>query len=413
MRIAPELHLTYCTNIHAGNGLEMVEASVRTYGRVLKAALSPHAPFGVGLRLSGAESLEALQHDRLAALRAVLDQEGLYVFTVNGFPYGPFHDRPVKDAVHRPDWRDPERVAYTLRLAHILAALLPERMDGGISTSPLSYKPWLGAVSRETWATLVQHLVQVVTGLVVVKECTNRLIHIDIEPEPDGLIETSSEFVAFFNDWLLPVGGKLLSAHLGTTLEAGESILREYIRVCWDTCHLAVAYESAYEALERYRLNQIQVGKIQISSAIKVALNGNRKGIEAALAPFVEPIYLHQVVQRNRDGTLTTFRDLNQALPHLYDERASEWRIHFHVPIFMEGFGCIQSTQDTIAETFRLLEARPFTRHLEIETYTWGVLPTHLKKPLAASIEREFDWVLASMGPGEPPQQCKAGSLAE
>lgn len=398
MQIAPDLQLTYCTNIHASNGLDDVEEKVQYYGTALKAALSPGAPFGIGLRLSGAESRELLQENRLAAFRALLDEHGLYVFTMNGFPYGPFHDRPVKDAVHAPDWRDPERVAYTLRLAHVLASLLPDGMDGGISTSPLSYKPWLGTVSRETWNGLVRHVVQVVAGLVDIRERTGKLIHIDIEPEPDGLIETSRELVAFFNDWLLPVGGRLLGAQRGLAAEAAAALLREHVQVCWDTCHVAVAYEAPQDVLRRYQAVGIRVGKIQVSSAIKVALDGDREAIAAALAPFVEPVYLHQVVQRNRDGTLASFRDLDQALPHVQDPQAAEWRIHFHVPLFVERYGSLSSTRDAIEETFALLQAKPFTQHLEIETYTWDVLPPDLKKPLAASIQREFEWVLASVG---------------
>jgi hypothetical protein len=35
-----------------------------------------------------------------------------------------------------------------------------------------------------------------------------------------------------------------------------------------------------------------------------------------------------------------------------------------------------------------------FTHHLEIETYTWDVLPPGLKIDLTDSIAREYDWVL-------------------
>lgn len=397
MEIGPDRHLTYCTNIHAGNGLDAVLASVRRYGKVLKAALSPEAPFGIGLRLSGSESQEAAQARGLEGLRRVLDQEGLYVFTLNGFPYGPFHGRPIKDDVHRPDWRDPERVAYTLRLARILAALLPPGMEGGISTSPLSYKPWLGTADRATWTTFVGHLAQVVSELAEIRDLEGCFIHLDIEPEPDGLLETSTELIAFYNDWLLPVGCRMLGERLGASAAGAEMLLREHVQVCLDTCHVAVAYESVPEVLKRYRENGIRVGKIQISSAIRVGLDDERGAVEAALAPFVEPVYLHQVVQRNLDGSYTAYRDLEQALPHVYDGHAAEWRIHFHVPIFQGTFGQVHSTQDAIVDTLALLGTIPETRHLEIETYTWGVLPARLQLPLAASIQREFEWVLARL----------------
>ena len=410
MQIGPDLHLTYCTNIHAGNGLEAVAASVQRFGKALKAALCADAPFGIGLRLSGQESREAVQPKGLACLRRVLDREGLYVFTLNGFPYGPFHDRPIKDDVHRPDWRDPERVAYTLRLARILAELLPPGMEGGISTSPLSYKPWLGDVDRATWTAFVGHLVQVAAHLAGIRERRNRFIHLDIEPEPDGLLETSSELVAFYNDWLLPLGCRMLGAQLGASEAEAEALLRDHVRVCLDTCHVAVAYESVQDALARYRRNSIRVGKIQISSALKVNLAEERGALEAALAPFVEPVYLHQVVQRNADGSLAAYRDLDQALPHLYDGQAAEWRIHFHVPIFQGSYGPLQSTQDAIGDAIALLDTIPDTAHLEIETYTWGVLPARLQLPLAASIQREFEWVLAALD-ARGAGQARGGSF--
>ncbi len=405
MEIGPDRHLTYCTNIHAGNGLDAVLASVQRYGKALKAALSPEAPFGIGLRLSGSESREAAHAQGLEDLRRVLGQEGLYVFTLNGFPYGPFHGRPIKDDVHRPDWRDPERAAYTLRLARILAELLPPGMEGGISTSPLSYKPWLGAVDRAAWTTFVGHLVQVVSELAEIREREGRFIHLDIEPEPDGLLETSAELVAFYNDWLLPIGCRMLGEQLGTGATDAERLLREHVQACLDTCHVAVAYESVPEVLERYSQNGIRVGKIQISSAIRVSLEDERAAVEAALAPFVEPVYLHQVVQRNLDGSFTAYRDLDQALSRVHDGQAAEWRIHFHVPIFLGTFGLVHSTQDAIVDTLTLLGTIPETRHLEIETYTWGVLPARLQLPLAASIQREYEWVLAQLdarGSGRP-----------
>jgi len=397
MRIAPDLHLTYCTNIHAGNGLSAVMQNLKCYGSTLKNVLSPNVPFGIGLRLSGAESMQLTIPENLHTLQSLLKNLGLYVFTMNGFPYGLFHDQPVKDAVHAPDWRNPERFAYTLRLAHILTALLPGGMDGGISTSPLSYKPWFSPLTPDIWHVFVHHLARITTELAKIYDQTGKHIHIDIEPEPDGLLENSRELVAFFHDWLLPLGSKILAQTLGTGSNDSEALLRKHIQVCWDTCHVAVAYETPRKVLARYHAHNIRVGKIQISSAIRVLLNTNRENLTAILTPFQEPVYLHQVIQRNQDGTLTSYPDLDQALPHIYDVNAREWRIHFHVPIFIDNFGCLQSTRSSIQETLALLKPVPFTHHLEIETYTWKVLPPHLKKPLVDSVQREFEWTLATL----------------
>ncbi len=144
-------HLTYCTNIHPGNGWPEVFANLLHHAPALKQRLSPHGPFGLGLRLSSMESRQLLAGDHLPRLRSYLDGAGLYVFTLNGFPYGSFHRGRIKAAVFSPDWRDRERAAYTLRLVHILKQLLPEGVEGGISTVPLSYKPWMRHADGSDW----------------------------------------------------------------------------------------------------------------------------------------------------------------------------------------------------------------------------------------------------------------------
>ncbi len=391
------LQLTYCTNIHPGNGWDEVYAELQRYAPELKARLSPDAPFGIGLRLSGAESRELLDGDRLRSFKDWLDEQGLYVFTLNGFPHGPFHGQPVKEQVHAPDWRDDERVAYTLRLIEILAFLLPEGMDGGISTSPLSYKRWVNIGDAATWELLTRNVTRVAETLVRVRQEQGKLLHMDIEPEPDGLLENSAELVRFFEDCLLTSGACGLARSLGVTVEQARAHLLEHIRVCFDTCHVAVAYEDPVEVLDRFARVGIKVGKVQVSSALKVILpqfGTKRMALERALRPFAESTYLHQVVQRNYNGTFDRFPDLLEALREIYAPPAVEWRVHFHVPIFIERFADFGSTQDTILHTFELLCERRFTRHLEIETYTWGVLPPDLKLELGESIGREYEWVL-------------------
>lgn len=395
MRLSKQ-HFTYCTNIHPSRGLQEVTASLERYAAPLKAEFSPNKPFGIGLRLSGQESCEALEGENLARFKTFLDECGLYVFTVNGFPYGPFHGQAVKENVHAPDWRDEERVRYTLRLVQIMEHLLPDGIAGGISTSPLSYKAWVDGGTK-TWKTLTDNIVRVAEELYRVKE-RGRVIHLDLEPEPDGLLENSEEVVHFYQNWLLDYGAKRLAARLGLTQDQAQGILLQHIQVCFDTCHVALAYEEPGDVLQRFEEVGIKVGKVQISSALKVDLprnKGEREEVANALRAFVEPTYLHQVLQKNEDGTLTQYPDLPDALPHIQDTRATEWRVHFHVPIFTEHFSALSSTQEGILKTLELLKERPFTEHLEIETYTWDVLPETLKVNLLESIEREYRWALS------------------
>ncbi len=397
MEIDGSFHLTYCTNIHPGNGWEEVFANLRQYAPALKERLSPDAPFGIGLRLSARESEELLEGDRLHRFRAFLQEHGLYVALINGFPFGSFHKRVIKDDVFAPDWRDEERVRYTLRLVEILKRLLPEGLDGGISTSPLSYKRWAGAGDPAASERLTRNIVRVAEALVRTRQETGKRIHLDIEPEPDGLIENSAETIAFFQDWLLPAGAPLLADALGVSAEEARGHLLDHVQVCFDTCHFAVEYEGIETALDRFARAGIQIGRVQISSALKVPLPPDEPGraqLARQLEPFAESTYLHQVIEQGNDGALRRYPDLAQALPALSETEASEWRIHFHVPLFVGEYGRFGSTQAEILPLFRLLPHRPFTRHLEIETYTWDVLPPSLKQDLLESIHREYRWVL-------------------
>ena len=348
MVVGDGLHLTYCTNIHPAVGWEAVLDSLHAHAPALKARLSPDAPFGIGLRLSGDESRELLADGRLDEFRAWLDSEGLYVFTINGFPHGTFHGQPVKADVHAPDWRTEERVQYTLRLAEILAALLPDGVDGTISTSPLSYAPWVGRAMASRRCTRNVRRVS--------DELRGTRIALAIEPEADGALATVDDVIRWWPDGL------------------------ENVTVCFDACHSAVAYEEPEEALDALDEAGIRVGKAQLSAALTVPAEAHQQ-----LQAFADPIYLHQVTERGSDRS---WPDLPEALAD--DGGGAEWRVHFHVPIFVERYGELQSTQDHLERCIR----RVRTSHLEIETYTWDVLPPELKASSVDSIAREYEWVL-------------------
>lgn len=410
------IHLTYCTNIHPGEEWRMVDANLKQYIPALKAKLAPSKPFGIGLRLADVATRELLQGNTLADFQSWLKEQDLYVFTLNGFPYGGFHHQVVKDQVYAPDWSKQERLDYTLRLINILAELLPTEMEGSISTLPLSYKPWFKGnqifqTSVITTASL--HIAQVVAEMVRIRTNTGKILHLDLEPEPDGLIENAAEVVDYFQTHLLPIGGEYLAKHLGIPQEAAETLLLDHVRVCYDTCHFAVEYEDPAEVIQQFQAAGIQIGKIQISAAVQVNIPTDvkqRHQLVERLRPFAESTYLHQVIACEPNGRLRHYPDLEAALRHLEHTTASQWRIHFHVPIFIHDYQMFQSTQDDIVNVFNLLGTNNFCNHLEIETYTWEVLPQEMKLDLLASIEREYKWVLSNLS---APSQVPLPSAAE
>ncbi|MCL6261374.1 metabolite traffic protein EboE [Aquiflexum sp. TKW24L] len=392
-------HLTYCTNIHPGESWEATFQNLKEYIPRIKAAVSPNASFGIGLRSSHEASLELAKTENLEEFKSWLAANDCYVFTFNGFPYGGFHNQVVKDEVHQPDWTTRERWAYTDRLFDILAALIPEGIDGGISTSPLSYRHWHKDKFQMDQAihSSTLNLAKIAEKLYLIHKNTGKLLHLDIEPEPDGILENTQEVLDFYQNWLIPVGGKYLTEKLGISSQEAESSLKEHIRICYDVCHFAVVYEKPSEIFQAFRSAGIKIGKIQISAALKVNIpkdQSARKELESLLSPFAESTYLHQVVARNSDSSLVSFNDLPQAMETLANTASEEWRIHYHVPVFLADYGKISSTQQDIIDVLDYIAKDPVCNHLEVETYTWEVLPESINLDLGGSIIRELQWVI-------------------
>jgi hypothetical protein len=379
-------HLGYCTNIHSGETWEDHFAILQESIPQVKAKISPDKPFGIGLRLAHKASLTLAENAE--PFKAWLTEQNCYVFTMNGFPYGEFHDTAVKDKVHAPDWTTDERREYTIRIFKILADILPEDMDSaGISTSPLSYRYWWETAEalQDAVKLSTSNILEVVKALVEIKVQTGKSLHLDIEPEPDGILENGDEFIDWYTKVLVPAANEIW--------ENGEAIVKEHVQLCYDVCHFAVGYEEPAEAVAKLAEAGIKTGKIQISSALRVDLKTDGKARIEVLQSFDEPVYLHQVVALKKDGTLERFRDLADATSVFEDGKYDEWRVHFHVPLFTENYQILGSTQSEIVKTLQVLKETGFTDQLEVETYTWGVLPKELQLPLNESIIRELEWV--------------------
>ena len=232
--------------------------------------------------------------------------------------------------MHAPDWRSSERVDYTLRLFEILAKLLPQGMDGGISTSPLSYRFWFSDNNELQKAMLMatENIIRTAENLIKIRKETGIKLHLDIEPEPDGILESGAEFIDWYENVLLPLAKETLPKLLHITEEETEKLIKEHICLCYDVCHFAIGYESHGEVLKQLSERGIRVGKIQISAALKADLPSE-----------------------------------------------------------------IQSTQSDILDVLKVQQEQPFTTHMEVETYTWEVLPESLKLPIDQSIIRELNWV--------------------
>ncbi len=388
-------HLSYCSNIHPGESWAETLQQLQVHLPELKRRLSPNAPFGIGLRLSAIAASELAQGQNLNRFKDWLNSQDLYVFTLNGFPYGQFHGTPVKEQVYRPDWRHTERLNYSNQLADLLAALLPEGEHGSISTLPGAFKGDLQG--EEDKQRIADRLIEHVAHLVQLKQNTGRLIRLGLEPEPFCLLELRDEVLDFFGRYLhSDSAAERLAGLSRLSKQASAEALQDHLGVCLDACHAAVQFENPAETALAWTEAGIRIVKIQVSSALRLPdLDENGR---AALREFDDSVYLHQTVTRTGDGAINRFLDIPDALQAGVD--GAEWRTHFHVPVFHEDLGRFRSTTPQLRQLLELQRDNPVTEHLEVETYSFGVLPEEFQSDsVVDNIAREIDWTRQQLCP--------------
>jgi hypothetical protein len=385
MRLNHGIHLAYSTNVHRGETWRETLDSLVKYTLAVRQKVCPQKPFAIGLRLSHQGATELSDPKKLLEFQRWLEKNSCYIFTINGFPFGRFHGTRVKENVYRPDWTSPERLAYTNLLFELLAQLLPAGIEGSVSTLPGSFKEFIRTgeqqqLIRESLWKCVEHVAQLA-------ERTGKKLHLGLEPEPLGLIENSRETVRFFE--------QLRDEH------PRDPRLGEHLGVNYDTCHFAVEFEEPRPALAALRDAGIRISKIHLSSALKTIATPEAR---AALKQFADDVYLHQVVARHADGTLKFHRDLPDALANfpnfqLPTSYSEEWHIHFHVPLHAPAAPPLQNTNDHLLGVLDLLAETPaLCTHLEMETYTWEVLPPELKsRSVVEQLAGEYRWILARL----------------
>ncbi len=384
-------HLTYCSNIHPGESWPEVAAALAVHVPQIREEMAFEGAFGLGLRLSAVAARALRDPQALDSFRAWMDANDAYVFTLNGFPYGPFHGTPVKEEVYRPDWSTPQRVQYTLDLIDTLAQLVPDGTTGSISTVPGAFR-FDPAASNPS--SLLAGLITAALRCRYWSETAGLDLCLGLEPEPMCMLETTEEAIRFFEDTVFSAAGRELFAKRGgcTTSEA-EVALRRHLGVCFDTCHAAVEFEDPAAGARQLQAAGIRIAKVQVTAGLELA-EPTAAGLED-LEAFAEDTYLHQVVVET-DAGLVRILDLPEALDRARQGLIAHgpWRVHLHVPVFSRLQAPLSATTDFIASA--LPELRSACAHFEVETYTWSVLPPNLRElSRSASIARELQWTRA------------------
>jgi sugar phosphate isomerase/epimerase len=393
VRAAGAPHLTYCTNIHAGESWMEVKDIVESHVTAVKDAVASDEPFGVGLRLSAQAAAELAMPSELADFRGMLQDRGLYVFTINGFPYGAFHGTRVKEAVYLPDWLDDARLSYTAMLGELLAAMLPDDVEfGTVSSVPGAFRERVASTSDAE--SMGDRILRAACVFDDIRATTGKTIALALEPEPFCHFETVAETITFFKEYLFSSRaiGRYASLTGLSAADAEESV-RRHVGVCFDACHMAVEFEEPREAIARLSAAGIGIGKIQISAGLEVGFTTPDE-LEP-LRAFADDVYLHQVIERRGAPSLRRYLDLPEALEQV-DPQPSQrtWRVHFHVPVFRERLGPFAGTQAYLRDVLAHLRTSAVAPHLEIETYTWDVLPKeHRREHVVSAVIRELEWV--------------------
>ena len=391
-------HLTYSTLVHPGDTWEEMWRSLTTYVPKVKARISPDAPFGVSLRLSSAsaQTLSKSPGER-AKLKAFLDDNDLYLYTVNAFPYGPFKNQIVKAEVYEPDWRSQERAQYTELVAEILAEVSPAHINPSIQSPPLGFKPRVTSDAVvESYAANVRQLTAYLHRL---RERTGRTVTLALEPEPFCFLETTAETVAFFTTVLRSDSSiQALATELRVDGDEARAIMKRHIGTVYDICHQAVEFEDITASLQSLVDNDIPVFKLQEAAAVRIP-TVTAQSVEA-LREYADSVYLTQTIEV-RDGVMTRFLNLEDAFAAYQEDPSGhrEWRIHFHVPVFLEDLGeHFKTTRFAIEEALAFHKRTPLSGQLEIETYTWDVLPDHLKTgDIVDYVILELEWVRSQL----------------
>ncbi|WP_207283051.1 metabolite traffic protein EboE [Pseudomonas sp. FW300-N2F2] len=374
----------YCSNVHPTHDLGGLRASIERHFQTVR-TLRGLDTQDSGLWISAVAAAELQQASARADFLDLLQRSGLRLTSLNGFPYGQFHQGAVKADVYLPSWADPQRLAYSLDLARFLAQALPvDCAQGVISSLPLGYAAhWSPTLQQRA----EQQLRELTAALARLQRETGKKIVICLEMEPDCVLENTDQAIAFFRHW------QTTDPH------------HEHLALCFDVCHQAVMFEDCYQSLDRLRRARVPIGKIQLSNALICHLPEDaqrREQVLQTLGGFAEPTYLHQVKARAGQEQLSAWADLPAALYECeQDGRAPpELRIHFHIPLFSEHLLLpeLSGSQVALAQTFDFLaDHGDFRPVLEVETYSWGVLPSQLRPTTEHAqlqgIAAELHWV--------------------
>lgn len=358
------LPLCYCTNVHAAQSVSAVLQGLSEYTLPVQEKYGSELAAGLWLAQPVVEEILG-DPTGISSFKAELESRNLTCHTLNAFPYGNFHSDRVKEQVYLPDWSAPERLKYTIDCAKVLQGILPEGREGSISTVPLGFKQFDYDDDFESQA--INNLLELTRFLDEMHDDTGSVIRLAIEPEPFCLIETTEEALLFFQ--------KLYEhAEQQDLLDAA----RRHLGLCYDVCHQSIEFEDVAASIAKLHQQDIRINKVHITCAIELKTPSTNLEAREVLARYVEPRYMHQTMARSSTGEVARLSDLTEEAalhPTGPFAEAEVWRVHYHVPVNADKLGPLGTTRADLKRALSAVKKLPYAPHLEVETYTWDVLP--------------------------------------
>jgi len=407
------VRLGYCMNLHAAQTLSGLLQGMRAITLPLRTRLEGSGPFGVGLYLPAALARRLAQPSRArewGVLRAFLAEHGLDAFTLNAFPYGGFQSEGLKAGVFEPTWLDVKRVAFTLAAAKVAVRLGEGERAGAISISTHTGMHASRVRGEEDLDGCARNLARCAAALAMLEEESGRRIVLSLEAEPRASCNDTAE-LATFRARLLERGTEVLARERGVAAGRAQGWIERHVGTCLDTCHAAVEFEPPQAALENATASGAPLGKLQFTSALALEAPESNAEARRRFLALDEPRFLHQVSGRTPRGLVRAgdLPELARALerdPSGPWSDCDEWRCHFHVPVDLEHLGPrgLGTTRAYADQVLALALAQPERwgsdeLHVEIETYTWDVLPREARGAgeLVDGLEREYRHVIAQL----------------
>ncbi|GGK93975.1 metabolite traffic protein EboE [Streptomyces flaveus] len=447
------VHLAYCSNVHQAEDLDGVLAQLAAYAEPVRERLGVDR-LGIGLWLARDVVTELVGDGRaLARLKDELSLRGLETVTLNAFPYAGFHREVVKKDVYLPDWTDQVRLDYTLDCARVLTALLPDdARRGSVSTLPLAWRtPW----PAERANTARRALDRLAEGLATIERETGRPVRVGFEPEPGCVVETTAQAVRELGGLDPErLGICLDTCHLAVQFEDPGAALARLaaagLPVVKVQASCAVEADDPADPAARAALGRLAEARFLHQTRTRVAAQGSwgtfsgpgegrGPGVAGPRIPRQRGLAAGEQADGTRhvcglggptgpdgsgcarqpggggvssagpspvggpagpdrwdtlgEGTIVGVDDLPEALAGGLPADRGPWRVHFHAPLHAEPEPPLRTTAPQLTAVLAGLLGGPVAGcdHIEVETYTWSVLPRP-PADLAGGIAAELTW---------------------